>query len=230
MSRVPEPVRILKHAVFQFLPGPVGVRNRACLHHLTKPSAAPSFERALQTLSPGDICIDCGANVGEISGKFADRGARVHAFEPDPWSFRQLSANLQDRPGVTLHNKAVGAAEGRISFFRDAAFEDQPDQHSLASSVYPRPDRPQTSVEVEVIDLLAFQRGLDAPVKILKMDIEGAEVALLDALIDAGLAAEIEHVFVETHELQFAELLEGTARLRKRVADMRLDHINLDWH
>lgn len=230
MSRVPEPVRILKHAVFQFLPGPIGLRNRACLHHLTKASAAPSFERALQELSPGDICIDCGANVGEISGKFAQRGARVYAFEPDPWSFRTLSANLGDRSGVTLMNRAVGVEQGRIAFFRDAAFEDQPDLHSLASSVYPRPDRPQVSVEVEVIDLPAFLRSLDAPVKILKMDIEGAEVALLEALIDEGLAAGIGHIFVETHELQFADLLDGTARLRKRVSDMRLEHINLDWH
>jgi FkbM family methyltransferase len=230
MSVFPEPLRIMKHAVFQFLPGHIGIRNRACLHHLTKPSAAASFQKALDMLSEGDICIDCGANVGEISEKFAARGARTYAFEPDPWSFGKLSARLQDRSNVTLFNKAVGVEEGSIEFFRDAAFADQPDLHSLASSVYPRPDREQTSVKVEVIDLIAFIRSLEVPVKILKMDIEGAEVEVLEKLIEEGMAAQIGHVFVETHELQFAELLESTARLRRTVSDNGLGHINLDWH
>ena len=230
MSRFPEPVRVLKHAVFQFLPGRIGVRNRACLHHLTKPSAAASFQTALESLSAGDICIDCGANVGEISKKFAARGARTYAFEPDPWSFQQLAANLQGHANATLFNKAVGLRPGSIDFFRDAEFSEQPDLHSLASSVYPRPDRKQVAVQVEVADLVAFIQSLDAPVKILKMDIEGAEVELLEALIDQGIAARVGHIFVETHELQFAELLESTARLRKTVSDKGFSHINLDWH
>lgn len=230
MSRFPEPVRILKHAVFQFLPGRIGVRNRACLHHLTKPSAAASFHEALEGLSKGDICIDCGANVGEISKKFADRGARTYSFEPDPWSFQKLTANLQGHADVHLFNKAVGLRPGSIEFYRDAAFTEQPDLHSLASSIYPRADREQISVRVEVEDLVAFIRSLDAPVKILKMDVEGAEVDLLEALIDEGIAAGIGHIFVETHELQFAELLDGTARLRRTVREKGLSHINLDWH
>ena len=48
----------------------------------------------LSMLEPGDVVIDCGANLGAVAGPLADTGATVHAFEPDPYTFGRLSEAL----------------------------------------------------------------------------------------------------------------------------------------
>lgn len=227
---IPEGARRLKHRLFSVLPGRIGLRNRACLHHLTKPDATPAFDRALAGLGAGDICIDCGANQGVYTARLSDTGATVHAFEPDPWSYAQLAARFADAPNVTMHNKAAGTRDGSIGFFRNRDFGAAPDAHSLASSTIERPGVAQERIDVPVIDLPAYVRGLDRDVAVLKMDIEGAEVAILEALIETGLIARCRHVFVETHELQYPDLLERTWRLRDRARDFPGVEINLDWH
>lgn len=227
---IPEGARRIKHRLFSVLPGRIGLRNRACLHHLTKPDAAPAFERALAGVGAGDLCIDCGANRGAYTARLRDTGAIVHAFEPDPWSWAQLAQRFADSPHVTLHNSAAGTRAGRVGFYRDRDFGAAPEAHSLASSTIARPGVAQERIEVPVVDFPAFLRGLDRDVALLKMDIEGAEVAILEALMETGLIARIRHVFVETHELQYPDLLERTWHLRARARDYPGVEINLDWH
>jgi FkbM family methyltransferase len=228
--RVPRKLRLVKHSLFQFLPGRVGLRNQACFHHLLKNSAPELFRKAMEEVQPGDLLIDCGANVGAVSRVFAKTGARVHAFEPDPWSFEQLSTNLKGFPNVVLHKKAVGAEDGIIEFYRAADFDESPDKLSLSSSVNRRAGTAQEALEVQIIDLVKFIDSLDAEVGILKIDIEGAEVPLLERLFESACLQRIRYIFVETHELQFPELLERTASLRRRAE--RIEHavVNLDWH
>jgi hypothetical protein len=62
------------------------------------------------------------------------------------------------------------------------------------------------------------------------MDIEGAEVEILEALLASGTVDKLRHVFVETHELQFPDLLERTWQLREKVKTLKDVSINLDWH
>jgi hypothetical protein len=50
------------------------------------------FDCAVRRLRPGDVVVDCGANIGLITLRLAARGATVHAFEPDPYSFGRLRA------------------------------------------------------------------------------------------------------------------------------------------
>jgi Methyltransferase FkbM domain len=85
-------------------------------------------------------------------------------------------------------------------------------------------------VEVQVVDLVAFIAGLPGPVKLLKIDIEGAEYAILHALIDRGVIDRLERVFVETHAHAIPSLRETDARLRQRIADLGLGgKIDLNW-
>ncbi|MEM9913192.1 MAG: FkbM family methyltransferase [Pseudomonadota bacterium] len=227
---IPLPARVAKHAVFGLLPGQIGLRNRACFHHLTKPRAELQFNAALATVRPGDICIDCGANRGDYTKRFARAGADTYAFEPDPWSFAELTRRAGRLRGTHLINKAVGTATGTLPFFRDADFEDAPEWCSLGSSIFCRTDRPQEEIKVEIVDFLAFLRGLDRTIRILKMDIEGAEVPILETLFASDLMERIDYLFVETHELQFPELLERTWALRARRHSFPGTAINLDWH
>ena len=229
-KRVPPKVRMAKHWVFGFLPGRVGLRNRACLHHLRKSPAREEFAEVLSNVKPGDICIDCGANVGEYTRKLAETGAHVFAFEPDPWSFEQLRENVSDLKNVTLLNQAVGVKTGTISFYRDRAFADSPGWHSLASSIIKDPRKDQEQIDVEVIDFLAFLASIDQPIAIVKMDIEGAETEILEHLIHSDQLEKLGHVFVETHEVIYTDLLERTWKLRDDVQKIDGVRFNLDWH
>src|SRR3546814_4893063 len=56
--------------------------------------AMRDFLDAAKRLRPGDIAIDCGANVGRFTRPIAEGGATVHAFEPNPDAFAELSRNL----------------------------------------------------------------------------------------------------------------------------------------
>lgn len=229
-KRVPPKIRMIKHWVFGFLPGRVGLRNRACLHHLKKSPAREEFAEVLSQVKPGDICIDCGANVGEYTRKLAATGAHVYAFEPDPWSFQTLSKNVADLENVTLINKAVGVRDGTISFFRDKEFSNRPGWHSLASSVIKDPRKDQEQIDVQVIDFIDFLNSIDGHVAILKMDIEGAETEILEHLIKSEQVNKLSYVFVETHEVIYTDLLERTWKLRDDVRQVAGVRFNLDWH
>src|SRR5688572_12427974 len=62
-------------------------------------------------IHPGTIrtVFDVGAHVGQSAALFADTfaGARIHSFEPDPNSFRELQRAASGYSGVTAVNAAV---------------------------------------------------------------------------------------------------------------------------
>ena len=150
----------------------------------------------LSMLEPGDVVIDCGANLGAVSGPLADSGAIVHAFEPDPYTFGRLSEALQGRENVILHNAAVGATAGTLQLMRDADWEKDPDGASVRSTLIAggRKIDGSNGIDVEVIDFSAFLKGLikkHKKIAFLKMDIEGAELDVLEAMDSQGLFEKI---------------------------------------
>jgi hypothetical protein len=84
-------------------------------------------------------------------------------------------------------------------------------------------------VDVKVIDFPAFLEGLEGEIAVIKMDIEGAEVPLLEALFDHPVKTQIGHLFVETHESRIPDLLARTNALRDRAAQMTRPRVNMDW-
>ena len=65
--------------------------------------------------------------------------------------------------------------------------------------------------------------------KLLKLDVEGVESAILRSLISTRVIHKIDHVFVETHERKVPELKADTDELRQMLKTMKLTHVNLDW-
>src|SRR3546814_18975654 len=87
--------------------------------------------------------------------------------------------------------------------------------------------REEDFVTVEAVDFAAFLEAMDRPVALLKMDIEGAEVAVLERLLARGLHDRIERAFVEVHDRKIPELVEPTNRLRPKLHDLQVTHIAL---
>jgi FkbM family methyltransferase len=190
------------------------------------------FDRACTKLREGDLVLDAGANVGDVTAKFADRGATVHAFEPDPYAFAKLSERFAGLANVTLHNAAIGDAPGVVKLYRAPSFETDPTLLSQSSSLFADKVNVATedAISVAQIDIVDFIRALDAPVRIMKIDIEGAEVPVLEALIASGLMDRIERIFAETHESKIPQLRERTNKLRAMAQAKWPKKVNLDWH
>ena len=68
-------------------------------------------------LEPGEIVIDCGANVGNYTNMFASTGAKVYAFEPDPNAFEVLKESTKSNFNIKIYQKAVGIKEEKLKLY-----------------------------------------------------------------------------------------------------------------
>lgn len=190
------------------------------------------FLQACEGLGPEDVAIDCGANVGRFTVAMARSGSRVYAFEPHPAAYRELVQATADLPNVTALNAAVTATPGPVRLYLHRWDERDPVHWSTGSSIVEakRNVRADRYVEVEGVDLVQFieELGVDR-IRLLKMDIEGAEVEVLNALLDAGLDRRIDLAFVELHDRQIRTLAAPTRRLRARLQARGADQFHLDW-
>jgi FkbM family methyltransferase len=192
-----------------------------------------SFDQVLADTHAGDLCIDLGANIGSITTRLAATGADVISFEPDPQTFAVLEQNTAHLPNVTRYQKAAGAQADQLMLRRAALWDaNDPMRHSEASSIA-RADKGMAdtnSVLVDVVDFKEFIEMLDRDVRILKIDIEGAEWDLLDVLLDAPVLRRIDSIFVETHERFEPQInIARFNRLAERAFAMDRPYINLYW-
>lgn len=85
------------------------------------------------------------------------------------------------------------------------------------------------SIEVELVDIDAFISSLDRKVDVLKMDVEGAEIAILWKMLETGSYRNIGLMLVETHETKIPGHQEEVKRLQARIDELGIDHIRLNW-
>ncbi len=194
------------------------------------PFALREMDRRLAALSPADVCIDLGANVGSFTRIMAQSGARVHAFEPDPETFARLTANVGHLPNVTLHQKAVAEVSGQLQLYRASDFASDFDNASQATSLHYKSGRmqPVAGCLVEVMGFADLLRDL-GPVAVIKMDIEGAEWGILEAIFAGRLAPAFGALFAETHEKLEPARYAQVVAMRRAARAMAGPYINLYW-
>lgn len=207
------------------------IRKAHAWYKLPRHRAAMRQYRAI-TFEPGDIAIDCGANVGNITSELVARGASVYAFEPNPVPFRLLSERTRDNDKVVCLQQAVSDHNGQTRLYLHRKHVDGSMAHAQGSSLVAEKHNlsKDHSVDVDVIDLAEFIQELPRRVRLLKIDVEGLEALLVNHLIDTGAIRRIDHVFCETHEYKVPGLAQQCRELRRRLAAEGLDHVNLDWH
>jgi len=127
-----------------------------------------------EAVGPGMTVLDIGAHLGHFSLIAAKRGADVIAFEPNPSTVPYLKRNLEDNgvaQKVRLVQQAVGAAAGTVSFYTS------PDGEQSSLHAHKAADR-VVSVAMTPVD----DETLGLSVDVIKMDVEGAEVAALEGM------------------------------------------------
>ncbi len=188
-------------------------------------------EDVFANLKPGDIAIDCGANVGVVTAKLLERGATVYAFEPNPYAFAELKKKFGSNQNANLLNKGVHDHDGKIDLYLHENSESDQVTWSTGSSrlEYKTNVDKDRSVEVEIVDLTRFIQELDSSVKLLKIDVEGVEFDILEKLIETGVAKGIDQILVETHEEKIPQLQDHSEYIRKLIEKKGLRNINLNW-
>lgn len=182
-------------------------------------------------LGKDDIAIDCGANVGSITEYLCKSGATVYSFEPNPYAFEILKSKFSTIPNVHCRQEGVSNANNKMKLYLHENSDEDEVHWSTGSSLLDFKDNVRTDkfVEVQIIDLSDFINSLEQRVRILKMDVEGAECGILMKLIESDVINKIDHVFVETHDHKIPELKAETDEIRELIEKRGIQNINLDW-
>lgn len=122
------------------------------------------------------VLIDVGAHLGKYSIPAAkNAGVMVIALEPDPYNFNLLKKNvaLNKRENIICLNKGAFSSAGVIPFYTTEAGEGM-------HSIYRQPEsRQEASIEVDTLDHIVESLQLNKPIKLVKIDVEGAEYEVL---------------------------------------------------
>lgn len=198
---------------------------------LVKPKERPLYEE-LNRLRPGALVVDLGANVGRTVRLFAGRGARVHAFEPNPDAFAVLARETAALPGVMLHEVAVGDADGEATLFRHHDYRAGDFDHLESSSLIAEKGNVDaaSTINVAVCDVARIVTELGEPIDLMKIDVEGAEYAILRRLILSGAIERIARVAVETHADRIESLRAAHAEVEALITARGLaERIRFGW-
>lgn len=167
--------------------------------------------------------------MGVVTAQLALTGARVIAYVSDP--FATLVEKFAETPNVTLVKAAVGIGAGGVRLMRADNFADNPEGASVKSTILDGGRRidAANSIEVPLLDFPTILRA-QGEVAFVKMDIEGAELDILEVMHRDGLFATVRCLVAETHGRKCKDLLTRYKALRTDVAEhYHPGRVNLDW-
>lgn len=177
------------------------------------------------------LIIDCGANQGNISALFVRTGAKVYAFEPDPIAFKILENKFSSNPMVECIPKAVWIKKGEIDLYLHSNQEGENVDFTVSSSIVKGKKNVSESnkIQVETINLIKLIKEEPLTISVLKMDIEGAEVEVLQRIIEEELYKKIALILVETHENKIKAHEKPIRDLQKLIDKKKITNIKLNW-
>lgn len=209
----------------RLVPGPVAVPFVGTTRLLVRPGMTGAtgnvycglheFEDmafVLHVLRPNDLFVDVGANVGSYTILAAGgSGASCLSIEPVPSTFHHLLDNIRLNnleARVTAKNIGLGASAGSLRF--TSGFDTV--NHVVAEGEFVA-----DSMEVPVEPLDAVLR--DAPLTLMKIDVEGFETEVLNGASEAMQRTSLLGVVME---------LNGSG-LRYGYEDATLHHRMVEW-
>ena len=151
-------------------------------------------------INKGDVVLDLGANVGYYSllaAQLVGKEGKVYSFEPEPKNFSVLLKNIElnGYDNIVPVQKAVSDTSGKITFFLH-------NRDTGAHTIYqPEPGERQftESIEVETVTLDEFLNGKENHVNVVKVDVEGAEMAVLTGMKNMIKENQDLKMFIEFH-------------------------------
>lgn len=138
--------------------------------------------------------IDCGSNIG-LSVLFFKKlypSAKIKAFEPDPASFALLKDNVEQNnlTDVLIYNIALSDAEQETILHKDASPEG-----TLTMSLFASPLK-SSQIKVSAQKLSGY---ISEKVQFIKADTEGAEIYIINDLLQTNKISLAERLAIEYH-------------------------------
>ena len=141
-----------------------------------EPETVALFERFLR---PGMVALDIGGHIGQytlVASKLVGPSGQVHSFEPDPETFAWLERNcrLNALANVRTNRIALSESAGTQTFYFATT-------HDIGSNSLAEPlnfSGRKADVQCLPLDAYLRERGVSR-VHLVKMDVEGAEMAVL---------------------------------------------------
>jgi FkbM family methyltransferase len=143
-----------------------------------EPATTHLFQK---TLIPGMVVVDIGAHVGYytlLSAQLVGPTGKIYAFEPEPGNHTTLRKNIElnGYDNIVATQLAVSDRTGNATIYLTSL---DSGRHSLFQHDLPR--RGSASIETTTLDL--FLEARDWPqIDLIKVDVEGAEIAVLDGM------------------------------------------------
>lgn len=170
-------VDVFNFFTFHYLFAEVFVRNDYGLH-----------------LDKHAVILDAGADFGMTTLFFKWRRPEctVHAFEPDPESFKLLQKNIQQNnlSNVYVYCAALDTKVGKTSFYKSA------EEGSLLMSL-DKNRISDTKIEVDTMDIAQVIKAKE--ITFMKMDVEGYETTLMPYLVSTDALKNIKELIIEYH-------------------------------
>lgn len=196
---------------------------RYALGQQFEPDVCEFFRKVVK---PGQVVFDVGANVGQFTLLLAKRvGAFgcVHAFEPAPEEYRKLCANvsLNGFSNVLTNHVAICDRVGE-TVLRTAG---------PGLGLYNSLGRPLVSSQIgdisvpcTTLDCYVHARGVPR-VDLLKVDVEGAELAVLRGAAQLLSRSDAPVIVCEFSDLTGTDIGHSTRELRRCLEAFAYRHI-----
>lgn len=169
-------------------------------------------------LRSGDTVVDGGANIGYFSllaGMCVGLKGHVHAFEPIPRSYQALltNLNLNSAPQIRANLSALSSDERELQFYLPADVKTGRPLGRLATAVVHKTDE-HLCARSTTLDAYAAASGLQH-VRLIKLDVEGSEVAALEGMRHLLSEQRIDYLVCELN----TTLLDTSGIPRSAVRD-----------
>lgn len=151
-------------------------------------------------LPKGGVFWDVGAHAGYsslVAARAVGSEGRVHAFEPLPENVNRLERTFAANglENVTVHPIALAAAAGLLALHVDANTR----MGTLTSTSHGHADR---TIEIPCSTLDAMCSSIGAP-SLIKIDVEGAELGVLEGALALLAERHPPQLILELHEPDF---------------------------
>ena len=158
-------------------------------------------------------------------------GADVLAFEPNKKAYQELIKSTSNYQNVDFYNVAAGVANRKVKLYLHKNTKHNDNDLTQASSLLI--DKSNVSHEIyDVINEIDFSEFLQKfkKIELIKIDIEGYEVDLINHLLDNCSLVNVKKIYLETHE-SISHLEKPTIKLKKRIKNMGLTNkFCFDWY
>ena len=173
------------------------IRNRKNLKFINS-EVLKRFDNLNLIQLKNSLILDLGANRGDFSKWALDRGATVIAFEPDKDAYLQLIKRLNRFENFFPLNSAISNKTGLGKFYFHKNKKIDPIGFSISSSLLEDKKNIDNSFFNSVLCMNLEIIVKELPIKLMKIDIEGAE-ALIWPTIKQNYQ-NIEYLLLEIHK------------------------------